>query len=177
MRHAFLEIFVQSYDTIIADTGKGLPSFALNIVCDSMNYQEISQYQHKLKTMRDTDQASGRSLFGIHRSRIHVIHKQKNIDIYYCSTGEQKAILAHILCVMNHVLQIKNNQMPIMLFDDAFAHYDLDRIRFFYDYMQYHSCNQFFLTNTEFPYDSHLYHDINLLDLETHLKEKESLLF
>jgi DNA replication and repair protein RecF len=177
LRHAFLEIFTQSYDAIIADTKQGFPPFTLDIVCDSKNYPAIDLYHHKLKTMRHTDKASGRSLFGIHRSRIHVINVQKNIDIYYCSTGEQKAILSHILCVMNHLLQTKNNIVPIMLFDDALAHYDTHRIQFFYDYMHYHSDNQFFLTNTEFTTDIHTYPEINLLPLEAALMQETSLLF
>lgn len=179
LRHAFLEIFIQSYDAIIADTRQGFPPFHLDILCDSKDYQTVDQYQHKLKIMRDSDNAAGRSLFGIHRSRIHVTHTQKNIDIYYCSTGEQKAILSHILFCMNHLLQTKNNTVPIMLFDDALAHYDKNRIQFFYDYMQYHSHNQFFLTNTDFTSNINIntYPDVSLLPLETALTLENKLLF
>jgi DNA replication and repair protein RecF len=177
LRSAFLDIFTQSYDVIIADTSRGFPSFALNIVCESMKYHTLDQYQQHLKTMRDTDSASRRSLFGIHRSRIHVMHKQKNIDIYYCSTGEQKAIISHILLVMNHVLQTKNKMMPIMVFDDALGHYDANRIDFFYDYMQNTSQNQFFLTNTEFTYDADSYSHIHLIALESYINDEMNVLF
>ncbi len=177
LRHTFLEIFIQSYDAIIADTRQGFPPFTLDILCDTKDYPTIDQYQHKLRAMRDNDSSTGRSLFGTHRSRIHVMHVQKNIDIYYCSTGEQKAILSHILLCMNHLLQTKNNTVPMMLFDDALAHYDNNRIQFFYDYMQYYSHNQFFLTNTEFTTNISTYPDVCLLPLERALTLENKLLF
>ncbi len=177
LRHAFLEIFNNSYNTIIPETGRGFPAFTLNIICDTINYHTIEQYQHQLKINRDRDQASGRSLFGTHRSRIFVIHKEKNIDIYYCSTGEQKAILSHILLVMNHVIQTKNNMIPIMLFDDALAHYDSERINFFYDYMHNYADNQFFLTNTEFTHNTHHYKDMHIISLEEKINTEKTLIF
>ena len=177
LRSAFLDIFTQSYDAIIADTSQGFPPFVFNIVCETQKYPLIDTYQHQLKTMRDRDKASRRSLFGIHRSRIHVTHAPKNIDIYYCSTGEQKAILSHILLVMNHVLQTKNKMMPIMIFDDALGHYDANRIAFFYDYMQRASGNQFFLTNTEFTCDTNRYPCMNLIALESHMNHEINVLF
>lgn len=177
LRQSFLEIFNHAYEAIIDDTHHGFPPFGLDIVCDSFNYQHIDQYQKQLKSMRPADKTSGRSLFGIHRCRIHVTHKQKNIDIYYCSTGEQKAILSHILFVMNFLLQKHNNVIPIMVFDDALAHYDESRIDFFYNYMQYQCHNQFFLTNTEFKPHINSYSDINLLNLEIYINPKEELLF
>ncbi|MFT6072889.1 MAG: recombinational DNA repair ATPase RecF [Alphaproteobacteria bacterium] len=78
---------------------------------------------------------------------------------------------------MNHIVQSKNYAAPIMLFDDALAHYDAKRIDFFYHYMQYNSHNQFFLTNTDFPKDITLYQDITLYDLGKLLNNDSQLLF
>jgi DNA replication and repair protein RecF len=176
-RQSFLQIFHSSYGAIIADTVCGFPAFSLDIICETSNYKTIDHYQNHLKSMRHRDKESGRSLFGIHRSRIHVTHTQKNIDIYYCSTGEQKAILSHILLCMKHVLQTKYHVLPIMIFDDAFGHYDANRIAFFYDYMQNACGNQFFLTNTEFDYNKDIMSDIDLVPLAGHLETAQDFLF
>jgi DNA replication and repair protein RecF len=168
-KNAFLDIFTHSYHAIIADTSGGFPPFKFNILCETMAYKTVDHYQNHLKSMRERDKSSARSLFGIHRSRIHITHTEKNIDIYYCSTGEQKAIISHILLCMNHVLQTHYQAMPIMIFDDALGHYDTKRIGFFYDYIHNACQNQFFLTNTEFDYDMNKYADMNLIHLEQHI--------
>lgn len=175
LRHAFLEAFKTSYEAIIADTKEGFPEFLLDINCNTHKYQNIDAYQTQLKATRIQDRQAGRSLFGIHRSRIQVIHHAKNIDIYYCSTGEQKAILTHILWVMNDLVQKTHHIAPIILFDDAMAHYDRKRCAFFYNYMQYNAQNQFFLTNTEFSDDVSHGQDMYLIDLYKHLFFKEKL--
>jgi len=154
LRCSFLELFQENYAAIISETSKGFPNFTLNISCQSEKAQTPDHYQNTLMQSRTHDTLSGRSQFGIHRNKIHVLHQEKNIDIYYCSTGEQKAILSHILFIMNDILQSMGLSPPIMLFDDALAHYDQKRIHFFYDYMQHCKDNQFFLTNTYFP-DTH----------------------
>lgn len=174
LRQSFIELFNIAYEKIIPDTKEGFPEFSFDISCDTQGFNDVEQYQNKLKSMRYQDQQANRSLFGIHRSRIQVHHKTKNIHIYYCSTGEQKAILTHILWVMNHILQTEHHKTPIMLFDDAMAHYDDRRIQFFYDYMQ--ACpNQFFLTNTVFSKDISSHQNISLIDLSTYMKTQEEI--
>lgn len=176
LRRAFLDLFHQSYLDILPMTQQAFPRLRLTILCHSDTAKDIETYQNLLLNNRQQDMLAGRSLFGIHRNKIHVFHEDKNIDIYYCSTGEQKAVMSHILLAMNHLLKVKNKVTPIMLFDDAFAHYDQKRIAFFSNYILNDCDNQFFLTNTYFDTDITCPTHTTHFDLGTLLSECDLLL-
>lgn len=167
LRKSFLELTEKAYYSIKSDTIKGLPDFSISIECDSNNYTQSSDYADKLYQMRSADKSASRSLFGVHRGRIHVMNHDKNIDIFYCSTGEQKAIITHLLLVINHILLTNYRKKPIILLDDCFAHYDKNRIGFLTEYMCHVLKNQIFISHTEFNFNNIHHQHMNVIDINT----------
>ena len=73
---------------------------------------------------RDQDIRAGRSLWGVHRSDMKVIHQDKAMPAEHCSTGEQKALLIGL--VLAHA-RAQAERSPFLLLDEVAAHLDADR--------------------------------------------------
>lgn len=149
MRRAFLERFERDklqHDLVLSE---GLPQYKLSFLCSASTITDIDHYMHVLAESRAQDRAARRTLFGPHRVKWIVKNLDKNIDISYCSTGEQKAVLMSILFVINQSLINVIHTEPLILLDDAYAHFDQNRAGFVNEYLQSLD-NNIFLTGTDF---------------------------
>jgi DNA replication and repair protein RecF len=88
----------------------------------------------RLKSGRAADAASGRALFGPHRSDLLVAHREKGMPARACSTGEQKALLIGLVLANVRALGFRAGGPPlILLLDEIAAHLDEDRRGALYD--------------------------------------------
>ena len=84
----------------------------------------ISMCIDKFSRSRTVDRASGRTNFGIHKSDLQAIFKQKDIPASTCSTGEQKVIILSIILSCIQAKQHCHNSTPVVLLDDIIDHLD-----------------------------------------------------
>lgn len=96
---------------------------------------EVEIARH-FKENRPIDKASGRSLYGAHKTQFSARHKDNGMMAEKCSTGEQKALIIGLILaqakMVSQGLQTNstsyfNRPNPIILLDEAFAH--LDKMR------------------------------------------------
>lgn len=80
-----------------------------------------------LKASRRQDAAAGRSLHGVHRSEMRVIHQLKQIPAESCSTGEQKALLLSMVLAQARASARWRGVVPLLLLDEVAAHLDATR--------------------------------------------------
>jgi len=89
--------------------------------------QVEEDFKRILKTGRPQDAASGRTLSGIHRSEMQVIHITKQMPAQLCSTGEQKALLLSIVLAQARAGAQWHGIVPVLLLDEVVAHLDATR--------------------------------------------------
>ena len=80
-----------------------------------------------LRNGRPRERAAGRTLFGPHRSDLHVHHAGHGQPAAHCSTGEQKALLLSIILAHSGLVAAIRGAPPILLLDEVAAHLDPDR--------------------------------------------------
>ncbi|MFT4954255.1 MAG: DNA replication and repair protein RecF [Brevundimonas sp.] len=89
-----------------------------------------------MKASRARDSASGRSLFGPHRSDLTAIHREKNRPAAEGSSGEQKALVLNLILAQVGRLKsapenpdslANSGANPVLLLDEAPAHLDARR--------------------------------------------------
>jgi DNA replication and repair protein RecF len=78
----------------------------------------------RLEGSRISDAQTGRTAFGIHKTDMAVIYKDKNMKAAQCSTGEQKALLTAIILAHGTMVAGRYGSPPILLFDEVTAHFD-----------------------------------------------------
>ena len=83
-----------------------------------------------LARSRGRDAASGRSLYGPHRSDLTALHREKNRPAAEGSSGEQKALALNL--ILAQATRLKGTQAlgaaaPVLLLDEAPAHLDAGR--------------------------------------------------
>jgi DNA replication and repair protein RecF len=87
-----------------------------------------------LRQNRVRDQIAGRSLEGVHRTDLTVIHGPKQLPAGQCSTGEQKALLIGLILANAQALFERDfAPSPLLLLDEAAAHLDSSRRAALYD--------------------------------------------
>lgn len=107
-----------------------------------------SNYAQILKDNRRKDFYSGRTNFGVHKSDLNVLHKEKMQHARLCSTGEQKALLISIvLASIESVIQ-NTQTTPILLLDELFVHLDDVRKKYLASYIMQGKL-QTFITTTD----------------------------
>jgi DNA replication and repair protein RecF len=84
-------------------------------------------FKKRLREGRGQDAAAGRTLAGIHRSEMQVIHIIKQMPAGSCSTGEQKALLLSIVLAQARAGARWSKVVPIILLDEVVAHLDSTR--------------------------------------------------
>lgn len=100
-----------------------------------------------LSRSRARDAASGRSLFGPHRSDLTAIHREKNRPAAEGSSGEQKALVLNlVLAQLNRLAG--QAAPPLLLLDEAPAHLDAHRRAALFDEVEALGL-QAFMTGTE----------------------------
>ncbi len=83
---------------------------------------------------RPRDTAAGRTLDGVHRTDLLVVHRAKGLEADKCSTGEQKALLIGLILANARALFGRDfAPNPLLLLDEAAAHLDSDRRAALYD--------------------------------------------
>jgi len=81
-----------------------------------------------LRSGRSRDAAAGRTLDGVHRTELRVMHRAKEMPAADCSTGEQKALLMGLVLANAQALFERDfAPHPLLLLDEAAAHLDSDR--------------------------------------------------
>jgi DNA replication and repair protein RecF len=87
-----------------------------------------------LRLNRTRDQVAGRTLEGVHRTDLTVLHAPKQLPADQCSTGEQKALLIGLILANAQALFERDfAPSPLLLLDEAAAHLDSDRRAALYD--------------------------------------------
>lgn len=108
-----------------------------------------------LTASRPRDAASGRSLFGPHRTDLTALHRQKNRPAAEGSSGEQKALVLNLILAQIARLGTNGKQSlapPILLLDEAPAHLDGGRRAALFDEIETLKSTlglQAFMTGTE----------------------------
>ena len=79
-----------------------------------------------LSRSRGRDAASGRTLYGPHRSDLTALHREKNRPAAEGSSGEQKALALNL--ILAQATRLKDQAAaPVLLLDEAPAHLDAGR--------------------------------------------------
>lgn len=87
-----------------------------------------------LRSGRSRDAAAGRTLEGVHRSDLQVVHRPKGLPAAQCSTGEQKALLMGLVLANAQALFGRDfAPNTLLLLDEAAAHLDSHRRAALYD--------------------------------------------
>lgn len=87
-----------------------------------------------LRGGRARDAAAGRTLEGVHRSDLQVVHRPKRLPAAQCSTGEQKALLMGLVLANAQALFGRDfAPNTLLLLDEAAAHLDSHRRAALYD--------------------------------------------
>jgi DNA replication and repair protein RecF len=73
---------------------------------------------------RTQDAAAGRTLIGVHRAQVEVMHMEKNMPAEHCSTGEQKALLVSIILAQARAGAAWHGSVPVLLLDEVATHLD-----------------------------------------------------
>lgn len=90
----------------------------------------------KLKENRTLDKAMGRTMFGTHKTQFNAMHKGNGMMAEKCSTGEQKSLIVGLILAQSQLIAngLKTHDEdcfgapnPIILLDEAFAHFDENR--------------------------------------------------
>jgi len=97
----------------------------LNLGTPAVTVEE--DFKRILKNGRPQDGAAGRTLAGIHRSEMRVIHVIKQMPAELCSTGEQKALLLSIVLAQARAGAQWHGVIPVLLLDEVVAHLDATR--------------------------------------------------
>tara|TARA_Y100000992_G_scaffold116338_2_gene76199 strand:- start:331 stop:1446 length:1116 start_codon:yes stop_codon:yes gene_type:complete len=94
----------------------------------------IEKYIIALYKNREVDAASNKTSLTVNKVSIKIFNNaEKMIEARNCSTGEQKSILFSIfLSVAGMVKEKNNNRAPIILIDEAMAHFDNDHKEFLF---------------------------------------------
>ncbi len=86
------------------------------------NEAEVAEFiKEALFRDRPIDRRAGRTLRGVHKTDLKVIHTAKAMPAAQCSTGEQKALLIGL--VLAHA-RSQTHRMPVLLLDEVAAHLD-----------------------------------------------------
>lgn len=99
--------------------------------------QAASHAEEALQAMfarnRPVDAAAGRTLIGIHRTQMEVLHAGTNREAAQCSTGQQKALLVSLVLAQATACGSWHGRIPILLLDEVPTHLDAARRHALYD--------------------------------------------
>ncbi len=82
------------------------------------------KFRESLAASRAADAGAGRTLVGVHRAVVDVVHMEKNMPAERCSTGEQKALLVSIILAQARAGAAWHGSVPVLLLDEVAAHLD-----------------------------------------------------
>jgi DNA replication and repair protein RecF len=123
-----------------------------------------TKFAKRLMDLRVIDGASGRVSEGPQRSRLQVIHKEKNMQAEHCSTGEQKALLLAIILGAARARASWFGTPPILLLDEVIAHLDVDKRASLFDLIRTTEI-QAWMTGTDAADFQGLEGDVTILEI------------
>ncbi len=85
------------------------------------------EYLNILKDSRSQDAYTGKTLHGVHRTKLKVTHLDKNQVAELCSTGEQKAMLLSITLAAVVAKRNFSGVTPVVILDEIIAHLDSEK--------------------------------------------------
>ncbi|MBU6338677.1 MAG: DNA replication and repair protein RecF [Rickettsiales bacterium] len=106
-------------------------------------------YRQKLKENRNSDLVNFKTAFGVHRSDFDAIFTKKNISAKFCSTGEQKSIMASITLARAKISATYRNQPTILIFDEVASHLDNKRKSDLFEEIKETKLQSFFSATTQ----------------------------
>ncbi|MHC0448875.1 MAG: DNA replication/repair protein RecF [Candidatus Lariskella arthropodorum] len=101
-----------------------LTEFLDKELVDSYDDEKKVYVSEKLKYYRDIDRKSNRSNFGPHKTDLIILSNINNLNIKYCSTGEQKLMLAAMTLAHAKSIYKISKISPLILLDEVLAHLD-----------------------------------------------------
>jgi DNA replication and repair protein RecF len=126
----------------------GLSGEAERLAAEGLGLDEIAErLREGFRASRSRDAASGRSLFGPHRSDLTALHREKNRPAAEGSSGEQKALVLNL--ILAQLTRLAGQAAaPVLLLDEAPAHLDAARRTALFDEIEALGL-QAFMTGTE----------------------------
>ncbi len=123
---------------------------SLEKIIESENRMDlrIELIKNEYEKSRKKDIESHRTHFGALKADFSAIHKGKNIQAKFCSTGEQQSCLITLLLAQTDLFLKSMNKNPILLLDELFVHLDNKNKEYLTDYIKLNSI-QTIVTTTE----------------------------
>ena len=163
---------VQRLDQVCATEGGAFPraGLALNGMVESWLEEgpalEVEERVRRgLASQRDDDAQTGGAGIGPHRSDLAVRHRDKDLPMDQCSTGEQKAVLIAIVLADARLQALDRGYPPILLLDEVAAHLDEPRRQALLDSLR-ETGAQAWLTGTDFQTFACLGDDAGILHVD-----------
>ena len=99
-----------------------------NLLLDKITSIEAEKkFKILLQENRKIDKENKRTNEGVHKSDLRLFNQDKEIDVQFCSTGEQKLFLVSLTVLKALMCQKLNKATPIILFDEIFSYLDKNR--------------------------------------------------
>ena len=133
----------------------------------SINHQIIGEIDRddifkllsdRMLDLKDVELKVGTSLIGPHKHDVNFIYQDKNAR-FYCSQGQQKALILAVKIAQVLYYNCLTNTWPILLLDDVLSELDRQKSSYLLEFLRLHSI-QTFITSTEFR------SDFNKLDIQ-----------
>ena len=116
-----LEALDAKYPKALLYFADGFEKMYLDKIAPSEIEQEAKNLLYK---NRNSDLHKKQTMVGIHKTDFSCFYLKKNINSIYCSTGEQKSLLASIFIALARLLSKINGKTPILLLDEILSHLD-----------------------------------------------------
>ncbi|MDC3017428.1 DNA replication/repair protein RecF [Paracoccaceae bacterium] len=159
--------FIGKLNTVLIEKNNYFPLIKLNLKDDPIESEEV--FLKNLINHRGQDLVSGRTNFGPHSDDLQGFYLDKEIDIKYCSTGEQKLSIISIILSNAKLIKEQHKVSPIMLLDEITAHLDEARKEnLFSELLSLET--QFFISGTEVGIFSSLRKKTKFLELDERKK-------
>lgn len=122
---------------------------------------EVEEYYKKtLLKNRNLDTVSKKTNFGIHRSDILMLNKNKGIAANFCSTGEQKMLLLSLIIARVIFSKKIDKGLTILILDEICSHIDyITREKLFYELNKLNI--QIFMSGIDINDFSHIKNSLN----------------
>lgn len=129
--------------------------------------QHKELYIAKLKHNRSVDMLSGKTIFGPHRSDLKIDHPIKKMDVFQCSTGEQKVLLLSLLIAFIEKFCLQKESLTVFLLDDVIAHLDFDHRSILFNRLTNHESKNFqaWFSGTDRSFFENLHEKADFFDI------------
>ena len=159
--------FIEKLNKALIEKNQNFPPIKLNLKDEPFENKEA--FFETLINQRRHDLVSGRTNFGPHTDDLRGFYLEKEINVKYCSTGEQKLSIISIILSNAKLIKEQHNASPILLLDEITAHLDEARKEsLFSELLSLES--QFFISGTEVSIFNSLSMKAKFLELDERKK-------